>query len=151
MDPICEHSTTSIISAVSTHHGPFTHVDNAQLSRHTCEELHHHSIQSLAPRTFTMLRSFPRAAPGSPSIRGPSIRTALRYPRNTLPICTSDAKKQQIRSLAAHAISNPTLSGIEKRWENMPPQEQADLWMALRDRMKNDWHEMTLQERKAGT
>ena len=32
----------------------------------------------------------------------------------------------------------------------MPPQEQADLWMALRDRMKNDWHELTLQERKAG-
>ena len=32
----------------------------------------------------------------------------------------------------------------------MPPQEQADLWMALRDRMKNDWHELTVQERKAG-
>ena len=32
----------------------------------------------------------------------------------------------------------------------MPPQEQADLWMALRDRMKTDWHELTLQERKAG-
>ncbi|KAL9004364.1 MAG: hypothetical protein Q9188_002809 [Gyalolechia gomerana] len=31
----------------------------------------------------------------------------------------------------------------------MPPQEQADLWMALRDRMKTDWHEMTLQEKKA--
>jgi cytochrome c oxidase subunit 4 len=32
----------------------------------------------------------------------------------------------------------------------MPPQEQAELWMALRDRMKNDWHDLTLQERKAG-
>lgn len=32
----------------------------------------------------------------------------------------------------------------------MPPQEQADLWMALRDRMKVDWNEMTLQEKKAG-
>jgi cytochrome c oxidase subunit 4 len=31
----------------------------------------------------------------------------------------------------------------------MPPQEQAELWMALRDRMKNDWHDLTLQERKA--
>ncbi|MCJ1244235.1 Cytochrome c oxidase subunit 5A [Trapelia coarctata] len=31
----------------------------------------------------------------------------------------------------------------------MPPQEQADLWMALRDRMKVDWHELTLQEKKA--
>ena len=32
----------------------------------------------------------------------------------------------------------------------MPPQEQADLWMALRDRMKIDWHDLTLQEKKAG-
>lgn len=52
---------------------------------------------------------------------------------------------------AAHAISNPTLANIEKRWEAMPPQEQADLWMALRDRMKSNWAELTLQEKKAGT
>ena len=32
----------------------------------------------------------------------------------------------------------------------MPPQEQGELWMALRDRMKVDWNEMTLQEKKAG-
>ncbi|KAE8447298.1 Cytochrome c oxidase polypeptide 5, mitochondrial [Mollisiaceae sp. DMI_Dod_QoI] len=50
---------------------------------------------------------------------------------------------------AAHAISNPTLANIEKRWEGMPPQEQADLWMALRDRMKVNWAELTLQEKKA--
>jgi len=50
----------------------------------------------------------------------------------------------------AHAISNPTLANIEKRWEAMPPQEQADLWMALRDRMKVNWAELTLQEKKAG-
>jgi len=31
----------------------------------------------------------------------------------------------------------------------MPPQEQAELWMQLRDRMKVDWREMTLQEKKA--
>jgi cytochrome c oxidase subunit 4 len=56
--------------------------------------------------------------------------------------------QSQVRS--AHAISNPTLAGIEKRWEAMPPQEQAELWMQLRDRMKVDWNEMTLQEKKAG-
>ncbi len=56
----------------------------------------------------------------------------------------------QQRFASAHAISNPTLADIEKRWEAMPPQEQADLWMALRDRMKVDWNEMTLQEKKAG-
>jgi cytochrome c oxidase subunit 4 len=33
----------------------------------------------------------------------------------------------------------------------MPPQEQAELWMALRDRMKVDWNELTMQEKKAGT
>lgn len=57
-------------------------------------------------------------------------------------------QRQQARS--SHAISNPTLANIEKRWEDMPPQEQADLWMSLRDRMKVDWKEMTLQEKKAG-
>jgi cytochrome c oxidase subunit 4 len=56
---------------------------------------------------------------------------------------------QQTRSASEHAIANPTLAGIEKRWEGMPPQEQADLFMQLRDRMKVDWHEMTLQEKKA--
>ncbi|KAF7508044.1 hypothetical protein GJ744_009626 [Endocarpon pusillum] len=53
------------------------------------------------------------------------------------------------QSRAAHAIANPTLAGIEKRWEAMPPQDQAALWMQLRDRMKVDWHEMTIQEKKA--
>ena len=48
-----------------------------------------------------------------------------------------------------HAVSNPTLANIEKRWENMPPQEQAELWMALRDRMTVDWHDMTTQEKRA--
>jgi cytochrome c oxidase subunit 4 len=57
------------------------------------------------------------------------------------------AHQKQIRQ--AHAISNPTLANIEKRWEDMPPQEQADLWMSLRDRMKTDWKELTLQEKKA--
>lgn len=29
-------------------------------------------------------------------------------------------------------------------------QEQAELWMALRDRMKENWADMTVQEKKAG-
>jgi cytochrome c oxidase subunit 4 len=56
----------------------------------------------------------------------------------------------QVQQRQAHAISNPTLADIEKRWEGMPPQEQADLWMALRDRMKANWAELTVQEKKAG-
>ena len=54
------------------------------------------------------------------------------------------------RAASTHAISNPTLANIEKRWEGMPMQEQAELWMALRDRMKESWTEMTVQEKKAG-
>lgn len=54
------------------------------------------------------------------------------------------------RASSTQALSNPTLKNIEKRWEGMPLQEQADLWMALRDRMKGSWTELTLQEKKAG-
>ncbi|RYP09174.1 hypothetical protein DL764_001445 [Monosporascus ibericus] len=50
---------------------------------------------------------------------------------------------------STHAISNPTLANIEKRWEGMPSTEQAELWMSLRDRMKENWSELTLQEKKA--
>ena len=54
------------------------------------------------------------------------------------------------RAASTHAISNPTLANIEKRWEGLPLQEQAELWMALRDRMKENWSELTIQEKKAG-
>ncbi|KAI2641981.1 cytochrome c oxidase subunit IV family [Xylaria nigripes] len=50
---------------------------------------------------------------------------------------------------STHAISNPTLANIEKRWEGMPPTEQAELWMALRDRMKENWADLTINEKKA--
>lgn len=96
-----------------------------------------------------MLRSLPRAASSSSSIRGPSIRSSLRLSKFSTPVCVFDVQQQQRRHAIAHAISNPTLASIEKRWEIMPPQEQAELWMALRDRMKTDWHELTMQEKKA--
>lgn len=83
---------------------------------------------------------FVRAA--SQAARSPAVRaTATPMAR---------VAAQQTRAASEHAIANPTLAGIEKRWEGMPPQEQADLFMQLRDRMKVDWHEMTLQEKKAG-
>ncbi|KAG5956894.1 Cytochrome c oxidase polypeptide 5, mitochondrial [Claviceps arundinis] len=74
----------------------------------------------------------------------------LRTPASSL------LRKSLVRSVPAAAsrasstaISNPTLKNIEKRWEGMPPQEQADLWMSLRDRMKGSWSDLTLQEKKA--
>lgn len=99
----------------------------------------------------TMLRSFSRAAPSSTSLRVHSSRLQIQPAQLPAATCLLEGRCEQRRHAGIHAISNPTLAGIEKRWEAMPPQEQADLWMALRDRMKTDWHEMTLQEKKAGT
>lgn len=96
-----------------------------------------------------MLRALPRAFSSSSPLRSSPIQKAFRLQQTPAPLCMRDVRHQQTRSNTAHAISNPTLAGIEKRWEDMPPQEQAELWMALRDRMKNDWHDLTLQERKA--
>ena len=98
-----------------------------------------------------MLRRLPRAVTGASPLRAASIRKPFGTPPSQIQGCTIGLRHQQKRDATVHAISNPTLSQIEKRWEDMPPQEQADLWMALRDRMKNDWHDLTLQERKAGT
>ncbi|KAL2112067.1 hypothetical protein VUR80DRAFT_8642 [Thermomyces stellatus] len=55
----------------------------------------------------------------------------------------------QVRGNATRALSNPTLNNIEKRWESMPLQEQAELWMALRDRMQGSWKDLTTQEKRA--
>ncbi|KAL9011544.1 MAG: hypothetical protein Q9173_003618 [Seirophora scorigena] len=97
----------------------------------------------------TMLRSLSRAAPSSASLRIRSNRLQIQSSQLPAETCLLQGRRGQRRHAGIHAISNPTLAGIEKRWEEMPPQEQADLWMALRDRMKTNWHEMTLQEKKA--
>ncbi|EME47994.1 hypothetical protein DOTSEDRAFT_69809 [Dothistroma septosporum NZE10] len=76
-----------------------------------------------------------------------TVQTTRSAAAALTPLSRKQQSPQQVR--CAHAISNPTLANIEKRWEAMPPQEQADLWMALRDRMKVDWNELTLQEKKA--
>ncbi|KAJ5424285.1 Cytochrome c oxidase subunit IV family [Penicillium cf. griseofulvum] len=80
------------------------------------------------------------------------LRTVSRaVPRSTAAtrVAPTAVNTLQTRAASDHAIPNPTLANIEKRWEVMPPQEQAELWMQLRDRMKVDWHQMTLQEKKA--
>jgi cytochrome c oxidase subunit 4 len=79
------------------------------------------------------------------------LRTAItRSSHQAAASFVRPATTQLLQTRYAHAISNPTLANIEKRWESMPPQEQADLWMALRDRMKVNWAELTVQEKKAG-
>lgn len=104
------------------------------------------------PNPAKMLRSLPRVACNSSAslLASTTTRRSLS-PILSTPAACLHATRTTTQHRHAHAISNPTLAGIEKRWEAMPPQEQAELWMALRDRMKADWHELTLQEKKAGT
>ncbi|KIV92691.1 hypothetical protein PV10_03963 [Exophiala mesophila] len=104
------------------------------------------------------LNSLPRAARASStvarscskstvcSVRGFQSSASSLAPAFTAMHQAPITSQSQVRS--AHAISNPTLAGIEKRWEGLPPQDQAELWMQLRDRMKVDWKELTLQEKK---
>jgi len=86
-------------------------------------------------------------------MRVPVARTLGRsvpvFRQNAAPPALRSMTTIQQQSRNQHAVSNPTLANIEKRWEGMPPQEQAELWMALRDRMTVDWNEMTTQEKKA--
>ncbi len=81
----------------------------------------------------------------SPKMMRTSATSLVRksLARSSLPLAA-------VRAQSTQAISNPTLANIEKRWEGMPLQEQADLWMALRDRMKGNWKELSVQEQKAG-
>jgi len=82
--------------------------------------------------------------------RAPVLRQLRAVPRSLSAIRTATTvAPTTTASPSAHPLSNPTLANIEKRWENMPPQEQAELWMALRDRMTASWKDLTLQEKKA--
>lgn len=75
------------------------------------------------------------------------LRTSVA--RATAAASASSRAVVGLRPASTHAISNPMLVDVEKRWEGMPPQEQAELWMALRDRMKGSWQELTPMEKKA--
>jgi hypothetical protein len=94
----------------------------------------------------TMLRTSVLRVGGSTSSKLQLLNAA---PKRSMTLARPLTVQQQTRA-NSQAISNPTLANIEHRWEGMPPQEQADLWMALRDRMKVDWHDLTTQEKKAG-
>lgn len=105
-----------------------------------------HSLPRAARTSTSSLKTYTRMS--SSQIR--NFQTSTRSFAPTFSATQQPPMTSQSHVRSAHAISNPTLAGIEKRWEAMPPQEQAELWMQLRDRMKVDWHEMTLQEKKAG-
>ena len=125
----------------------------AELTAHQLPHVHKSPLHTQP----TMIRLPNTSRLLSNSLR-PSLTTrpvALRPACRTL-ATTADSASQQSSDVGtgqkrqqSHAVSNPTLANIEKRWEAMPPQEQAELWMALRDRMTVDWHDMTMQEKRA--
>lgn len=133
-----------LFQLLTSHHHPTQHQLAPLVPSTGALTLPFLNFATLSTLHFAMLRSSVIRASRS-SIPLSATRQVAGAPRAAALVC---AQQQQIRQ--AHAISNPTLANIEKRWEDMPPQEQADLWMSLRDRMKTDWKELTLQEKKAG-
>ena len=121
------------------------------------------TLKTISPPLF--IRLCPAKEQSSPEKFSP-LRVNILSPPTTYPtmyarpsVVRSSARAASSAAAAAaggrraattHAISNPTLANIEKRWESLPLQEQADLWMSLRDRMKGNWKELTLNEKKAG-
>jgi cytochrome c oxidase subunit 4 len=90
-----------------------------------------------------------RRSLGVPAARIAMPRMAVRAASIAAAPPVDLASSSSSSSTPNRPLSNPTLANIEKRWEGMPLQEQADLWMALRDRMQGNWTELTVQEKKA--
>jgi hypothetical protein len=139
---------------------------NLSLNDFVNSPLHHDQIIPPNPLTFSTLSKSDRLSPlllGSrklsvnwtnlPSLISTTSHKMLRTPATARILRAAVARPSTsvlCRAASTHAISNPTLANVEKRWEGMPLQEQAELWMALRDRMKENWTDLTLQEKKAG-
>lgn len=49
----------------------------------------------------------------------------------------------------AHTISTPTLINLDKRWDAMSPEEQADIQSKLAKRQEGPWGELTPVEKQA--
>ncbi|KAG5438181.1 hypothetical protein PCANB_003032 [Pneumocystis canis] len=46
-------------------------------------------------------------------------------------------------------ISKSILMDLEKRWDNMSPEEQMDIQRKLNERQRGPWSELTMDEKKA--
>ncbi|ANZ77029.1 BA75_03938T0 [Komagataella pastoris] len=49
----------------------------------------------------------------------------------------------------ASALSNATVTNLEKRWEDLPETDQKDIISQLSERQKLPWKDLTLSEKKA--
>ncbi|PRT52588.1 Cytochrome c oxidase polypeptide 5B, mitochondrial [Wickerhamiella sorbophila] len=59
------------------------------------------------------------------------------------------AKQIRLASTVATPISNPTLRGLETRWETMTEGEREDVVAQLAERQRADWKELTPLEKRA--
>lgn len=59
------------------------------------------------------------------------------------------AKPMRMASTVAGPISNPTLRGLETRWEAMTEVEREDVVSQLAERQRADWKELTPLEKRA--
>ncbi|KAI5777904.1 cytochrome-C oxidase-like protein [Geopyxis carbonaria] len=84
-------------------------------------------------------------------IRSLSLRALLPKPsaHSRVSIVQLHRTESTSATTTNRAVSNADLVNIEKRWDDMPPAEQAQIWMSLRDRMVHDWNDLTALEKKA--
>lgn len=85
-----------------------------------------------------------------PILSRPIVSTLQRVPAATAAIRSAPFSGTPVRPQGG-AIATQYLADIEKRWEEMEPPQQAELWMQLRDRMKESWHDLSVHEKKACT
>ncbi|CCJ31235.1 unnamed protein product [Pneumocystis jirovecii] len=51
----------------------------------------------------------------------------------------------------ARKLSKPLLLDLEKRWDNMSPDEQMDIQRQLNERQRGPWSELSMEEKKAAS
>lgn len=53
------------------------------------------------------------------------------------------------RAASTHTISKASIVELEKRWEELPASDQAELVSKLAKRQESNWNELTAEEKKA--
>lgn len=79
-----------------------------------------------------------------------SVITAVSYSRYSIMLRrTLASARLAVPKRSAHTISTPTLINLDKRWESMSPDEQADIQSQLAKRQEGPWSELTPVEKQA--
>lgn len=79
---------------------------------------------------MSLLRSIPR-----------TVGIARRAASTSAPLTVTSTRSN---------ASAPTLANIEASWKNLPAEEQYEVYQELEQIQKQDWKELTIDEKKAG-